>query len=115
MSVDVTTDRTELGQAIRLVAGSQLGAVSFLSRHMGVGFKAASDLMDEMEARGIVGPAHGSRARDVHVRACYRCGRVGTRGFYVRAPDWVTGNRTACRSHDACAKRSAAATAEPTA
>ncbi len=105
---DLVTDSPDLDRAIRLVAGTRLGAVTLLTRHMKIPFAAADQLLQQMEARGIVGPAHGSRARDVHVRACYRCGRVGTRGFYVRAPDWVTGNRTACRSHDACDRRQTA-------
>ncbi|MFJ2630898.1 DNA translocase FtsK [Streptomyces sp. NPDC087422] len=99
------TDDPDLDVAIRLVADARLGSASFLARQMKIPFAAAAVFLDQMEVRGIVGPAHGSRAREVRVRACHRCGRVGTRGFYVREPDWVTGNRTACRNHDACDRR----------
>lgn len=107
---DLVTDDPDLALAIRIIADARLGSPSLLARHMKIPFVAAQHFLAEMERRGIVGPAHGSRARDVRVRICNRCGRLGTRGFYVRDPDWVVGNRTACRNQNACARRRALAT-----
>ena len=54
-------------EATRLVVSERMGSASFLQRRMRVGFSRASRLVDLMEQDGILGPAQGSKPRDVLV------------------------------------------------
>ncbi|MFC5463706.1 FtsK/SpoIIIE family DNA translocase [Lederbergia graminis] len=51
--------------AVQLVAEMQTASVSMLQRRFRVGYTRAARLIDEMEARGIVGPYEGSKPRTV--------------------------------------------------
>ncbi len=61
-------ERDELFEdAARVIVRYQQGSVSLLQRRLKVGYSRAARLVDELEASGIVGPADGSKAREVLV------------------------------------------------
>jgi S-DNA-T family DNA segregation ATPase FtsK/SpoIIIE len=55
--------------AARVIVRYQQGSVSLLQRRLKVGYSRAARLVDELEAAGIVGPADGSKAREVLVES----------------------------------------------
>jgi S-DNA-T family DNA segregation ATPase FtsK/SpoIIIE len=62
---DEGSDGERLHEAARLVVRSGYGSVSLLQRKMRIGYVTAARLIDELEARGIVGPVQGSNPREV--------------------------------------------------
>ncbi|MBS4207563.1 DNA translocase FtsK [Bacillus sp. FJAT-50079] len=54
-------------EAVQLIAEMQTASVSMLQRRFRIGYTRAARLIDEMEARGIVGPYEGSKPRTVLV------------------------------------------------
>jgi len=58
-------------QVARLVVRERQASASFLQRRMRVGFSRAARLVDILEREGIVGPAQGSKPRDILVPADY--------------------------------------------
>lgn len=53
--------------AVRVVVDSGKASASLLQRRLRVGYARAARLVEEMEENGIIGPADGSRPRDVLV------------------------------------------------
>ncbi|MFM7646367.1 MAG: DNA translocase FtsK 4TM domain-containing protein [Sphingomonadales bacterium] len=62
-------DRDSLfDDAARLIVQHQTGSTSLLQRRMKLGYNRAGRLMDQLEIAGVVGPAQGSKPRDVLVK-----------------------------------------------
>ncbi|MEG8946029.1 DNA translocase FtsK [Rosettibacter firmus] len=54
-------------EAARIVVRHQQGSVSLLQRKLKLGYSRAARIIDQLEQAGIVGPAEGSKAREVIV------------------------------------------------
>jgi len=52
-------------EAARLIISAQHGSTSLIQRKMQLGYNRAGRIMDQMEQLGIVGPAQGSKPREV--------------------------------------------------
>jgi len=60
-------DKNLFDEAVKIVAQHQSASASMLQRRLRVGYNRAANLIEEMEAKGIVGPAEGSKRRKVLV------------------------------------------------
>jgi S-DNA-T family DNA segregation ATPase FtsK/SpoIIIE len=63
--VDMNRLDPMLEDAARLVIIHQQGSTSLIQRKFSIGYNRAGRIMDQLERLGIVGPAQGSKARDV--------------------------------------------------
>lgn len=52
-------------EVARFVVNTQQGSTSMIQRNFAIGYNRAGRLMAQLEAVGIVGPAHGSKPREV--------------------------------------------------
>lgn len=52
-------------EAVKLVVEMQSASISMLQRRFRIGYSRAARIIDQMEARGVVGPPDGSRPRQV--------------------------------------------------
>ena len=52
-------------QALEIVVQSGKASASYLQRRLKIGYNRAARLVEEMEERGIVGPANGAKPREV--------------------------------------------------
>ena len=65
-------DRDELfDEAVRFCVQSKQASTSMLQRRFRIGFSRAGRLIDVMEQDGIIGPAEGSKSREILVAADY--------------------------------------------
>ena len=51
--------------AVRIVADTRRCSTSWIQRKLGVGYNRAAKIVEAMEKRGVVGPANGSKDREV--------------------------------------------------
>ncbi|MDY6374439.1 MAG: DNA translocase FtsK [Bacteroidales bacterium] len=66
--VDLNKDRDPFfAEAARMIVLNQDASTSMIQRKFSIGFNRAGRLMDQLEAAGIVGPAKGSKKRDIYV------------------------------------------------
>ncbi len=57
-----------LEDAARLLVSYQEGSTSYIQRKFAIGYNRCSRLFDQLEALGIVGPAQGSKPREVLIK-----------------------------------------------
>ena len=58
---------SKYAEALELISGRKTISTSRLQRMMGIGYNRAARIIDQMEADGVVGPANGSKPRQVLV------------------------------------------------
>ncbi|MGG4034549.1 DNA translocase FtsK 4TM domain-containing protein [Paenibacillus cisolokensis] len=65
-------------QAVQIVLEAKQASVSLLQRRMRIGYTRAARLIDQMEAKGVVGPYEGSKPRDVLISSEQYHGRISS-------------------------------------
>ena len=55
-------------EAVQLVMQLEQASTSYIQRRLRIGYNTAARIIEKMEAEGIVGPAQGSRPREVLMR-----------------------------------------------
>jgi S-DNA-T family DNA segregation ATPase FtsK/SpoIIIE len=66
MSDSDSLEEDDLYEAAKAeVISSRKASTSYLQRKLGVGYSRAAKLIDMLEEKGVVGPANGSKAREV--------------------------------------------------
>ncbi|MFQ5689767.1 MAG: DNA translocase FtsK 4TM domain-containing protein [Gemmatimonadota bacterium] len=65
---EVLAERDELfGQAAEIVVANSSGSTSLLQRRLKIGYGRAARIIDQLHHAGVVGPAEGSRPREILV------------------------------------------------
>ena len=67
-SIDARSLDSYFEEAAHAIVLSQQGSTSMIQRRFAIGYNRAGRLMDQLEAAGIVGPAQGSKPRDVLIQ-----------------------------------------------
>ncbi len=65
--VDLSKKDSMFNEVAELVVATQQGSTSMIQRKFSIGYNRAGRIMDQLEAAGIVGPAEGSKPRQVLV------------------------------------------------
>jgi S-DNA-T family DNA segregation ATPase FtsK/SpoIIIE len=63
--VDMNKLDPMLKEAAQLIITHQQGSTSLIQRKFSIGYNRAGRIMDQLERIGVVGPAQGSKPRDV--------------------------------------------------
>jgi S-DNA-T family DNA segregation ATPase FtsK/SpoIIIE len=65
-SMDGEEETDDMYEAARqAVIESSKASTSFLQRRLGLGYSRAAKIMDQLEQRGVIGPANGAKPRDI--------------------------------------------------
>lgn len=56
-------------EALKFVVGEQKASTSLIQRRFRIGYNRAARIIDDMEQRGYIGPANGSKPREVYKQA----------------------------------------------
>lgn len=64
---EASGDDKDVADAIRVVVNHKKGSSSLLQRRLRFGYNKAARIMDELEELGVVGPANGSKPREVFI------------------------------------------------
>jgi S-DNA-T family DNA segregation ATPase FtsK/SpoIIIE len=65
VQVELNGKDEKYDEAVRVVVEHRSASASLIQRRLGVGYNRAANLIEEMEANGIVGPAQGAKPRKV--------------------------------------------------
>jgi DNA segregation ATPase FtsK/SpoIIIE, S-DNA-T family len=68
-AVDLKNRDKLFDDCARLVVQMQSGSTSNLQRRLNLGYNRAGRIMDQLEAAGVVGPANGSKPREVYFKS----------------------------------------------
>ncbi len=66
-AVDLQNRDELFEEAARILVMNQSGSTSMIQRKLAIGYNRAGRIVDQLEAAGIVGPAKGSKPRDVYI------------------------------------------------
>lgn len=68
MGNDVSDDDLDakFNEAVEVILETRKASASFLQRRLEVGYARAARILDQMEAKGIIGPAKGAKAREIY-------------------------------------------------
>ncbi len=64
--VDLKKRDSLFEDSARIIVANQQGSTSMIQRKLAIGYNRAGRIMDQLEAAGIVGPAQGSKPREVY-------------------------------------------------
>ena len=67
-SVNADTQDSLYEEVIEFVRYKQAASTSLLQRRFGIGYNRAARLIDTLEDKGIIGPANGSKPREVYLK-----------------------------------------------
>lgn len=75
-AVDMNERDALFDEAARLIVVHQQGSTSLIQRKFSIGYNRAGRIMDTLEASGIVGPAQGSKPREVYIADEYSLEKI---------------------------------------
>jgi S-DNA-T family DNA segregation ATPase FtsK/SpoIIIE len=63
--LDDSSDEALMEKALKIVVERQSASASYLQRRLKIGYNRAARLVEQMEEDGLVGPARGSKPREL--------------------------------------------------